>query len=940
MAELEDTIALGSTKPARAAPRAASSLAYLVYTSGSSGAPKGVMIEQRGLSNHLASLISELGLTSRDVIAQTAPQSFVISVWQFLAGPMAGARVHVCGNAVVQDPILLAREIEREGITVLEIVPSLLRVILERMDEAAIQRAFSKLRVLISTGEPLPVELCRAWFARCPTVPLINAYGASECSDDVSLHRLTKAPAATTINVPVGAALPNTQLYVLDPNLEPQPAGVVGELCIGGAGVGRGYINDPAQSRERFIPDPFARETGARLYRTGDLARRRADGTIECLGRADHQVKVRGYRVELKEIETTLADHPDLRTGIVEPRRDTNGDVRLIAHVVAKAGSRASASELRDFLKSRLPGHAIPSAFLFLDQIPLNAHGKLDRSALRAPAQQETAGPEVAVPARRFTEKVLSDIWIDLLKVESLGVTDNFFDLGGHSLLAGRTMARVARALGVSLPIKTIFEAPTVEELARRVDEAIAAKPRKPEASVARLAESGPPTLSIAQDQIMRIEQNLPNLPLFNLPFAFQLDGPIDPRKLAQAIDDVVRRHESLRTAFGWNGEEPVSRIMAPDTVGTVLTVETIGDGYPHRNKRRKALELRKIKLLMQRETYIPIDIGRAPLLRARLLRLHDEDHVLLLTLHHAIADGWSIGVLFEELSNRYAALAGHPSVPLPELPLAFSDVARWQRWWCGTEAARRQAAEWTDALRGAGPVFDGEPSPSASTGHHPVSLEPELIARLTAFAGQHNGTLFMCLLTGLKTLLLARTGRTDISVATAMANRTQPDTERIVGPFENTVIVRTKITPELSFAQALGRVRQSVLDAHARQELPFNILADHLEQEGIDPASLLQVYFTLQNPLRQPLDLPNITVRSTGNVAREGQPVLPIDQTWLSLMLKERPTGITGSCNYKTDLLDGGTIGAWMEDLVALLAAAVAQPNTPLDRLLDRRAA
>lgn len=945
VAELEDAIAPGVTKPARAARRTASSLAYLIYTSGSSGAPKGVMIEQRGLSNHLASLISELNLSARDVIAQTAPQSFVISVWQFLAGPMVGARVHVCGTAIVRDPILLAREIEREGITVLEIVPSLLRVILDRMDEAQVRRAFARLRLLISTGEPLPIDLCKAWFARCPKVPLINAYGASECSDDVSLHRLTKAPATDTGHVPVGAPLPNTQLYVLDANLQPQPVGVTGELCIGGAGIGRGYVNDPAQNRQRFLPDPFSRKASSRLYRTGDLARRRADGTIECLGRADHQVKVRGYRIELKEIENALADHPDVRAGIVEPRREASGDVRLIAHIVARSGSRSSASELRDFLKSRLPGHAIPSAFLFLDQVPLNAHGKIDRTALPAPAQQETSGADVAVPARRFTEKVLSDIWIDLLKVESLGVTDNFFDLGGHSLLAGQVMARVARALGVSLPIKTIFEAPTIDELARRVDEAVAAKPRKPAASFARLAtaslaEGSPPTLSIAQDQMLRIEQNLQGLPLFNLPFAFRLQGPLILAALAQAIDDIVRRHESLRTHFGWSGGEPVSRVAAPGALGRVLTVETIGDGQPHNNKRRTALELRKIDLLIEQETYTPIDTTRAPLLRARLLRLHDGDHVLLLTLHHAVVDGWSIGVLFEEISNRYAALAGYRSVPLPKPPPAFSDVARWQRWWCGTDAARRQAADWTENLRGAPPLFEGESSPGPSRGHHPVSLERELIGRLAAFASQHNCTLFICLLTGLKALLLARTGRNDISIATAMANRAQPDTDRIVGTFENTVIVRTKITPELSFAQAVARVRESVLDAHARQELPFNILADHLEQEGVNPASLLQVYFTLQNPLRRPLDLPDLTTASIGNIAREGQPVLPIDQTWLSLMLKERSTGITGSCNYKSELLDGATVGQWMEDLVALLGAALVQPNAPLGRLLNRRAA
>ncbi|QIO35997.1 non-ribosomal peptide synthetase [Bradyrhizobium sp. 1(2017)] len=950
VAELEDVVAPAAAKPVRAAPRAASSLAYLVYTSGSSGAPKGVMIEQRGLSNHLASLISELGLSARDVIAQTAPQSFVISVWQFLAAPMAGARVHICGNATVQDPILLAQEIEHEGITVLEIVPSLLRVVVERMNEARVRRAFARLRLLISTGEPLPVDLCNAWFARCPKVPLINAYGASECSDDVSLHRLTKAPAAATGNVAVGAPLPNTQLHVLDANLQPLPLGVTGELCIGGAGVGRGYINDPAQSRQRFLPDPFSHRTGSRLYRTGDLARRRADGTIECLGRADHQVKIRGYRIELKEIENVLAGHPNVHAGIVEARREASGDVRLVAHIVARPGNTSNASELREFLKSRLPGHAVPSAFLFLDQVPLNAHGKLDRSALPAPAQQEVSGPDVALPARGFTEKVLSDIWIDLLKVESIGVTDNFFDLGGHSLLAGQTMARIARALGVSLPIKTIFEAPTIKELGRQVDAAVAAKPRKRAARGARSIETtraetrptegGPPAPSIAQDQMLRIEQNLPGLPLFNLPFAFSLKGPLDRAALAQAIDDIVGRHESLRTSFNWNGEEPTSHVVAPGIIGPALTVETIGDGHPHNNKRRRALELRKINLLIEQETFAPIDATRAPLLRARLLRLHDDDHVLLLTLHHAIVDGWSIGVLFEELSTRYAALAGYPSVPLPKPPPAFSDVARWQRWWCGTGAARRQAADWTEDLRGAGPVFDGASSPGASTGHHPVSLEPELVNRITAFAGQHNATLFMCLLAGLKALLLARTGRTDIVVTTAMANRAQPDTDRIVGPFENTVIVRSEITPELSFGQALARVRRSVLDAHVRQELPFSILADHLEREGIDPASLLQVYFTLQNPLRQPLALPDLATESIGNIAREGQPVLPIDQTWLSLMLKERPAGITGSCNYKRELLDDHMVRTWMKDLVILLAAAIARPDMPLGRLLARRAA
>jgi amino acid adenylation domain-containing protein len=939
VAELEDLAGSGAAKPMKPVRRAPSSLAYLIYTSGSSGSPKGVMIEQRGLSNHLASVIGELDLSPRDVIAQTAPQSFVISVWQYLAGPMAGARVHIASNETVQDPILLAREIAREGVTILEIVPSLLRVVLDRAEEEPVRRAFAGLRLLISTGEALSTDLCGAWFARFPRVPLVNAYGASECSDDVSLHRLTKAPAAAG-TVPVGAPLPNTQLYVLDGHLQPQPIGVVGELCIGGAGVGRGYINDPAQSRQRFLPDPFSAHAGARLYRTGDLARRLADGTIECLGRADHQVKVRGYRVELKEIEHALGEHADVRAAIVEPRRDANGDIRLIAHIAARDGHQISASNLRDVLKSRLPGHAIPSAFLFLDDVPLNAQGKIDRSALLAAGQHDAPAAGGAVPARRFTEKVLSDIWMDLLKVESLGITDNFFDLGGHSLLAGRAMARVARAVGVSLPIRTIFEAPTVEELARRVDDALATQTPKASVDIPHLAESGPPPLSLEQIQMIEMERELPDLPLFNLPFAFRLQGPLDVDALTQTFEELVRRHESLRTAFGWSGDEPVSRIVAPADVAPVLSVGRIGSGRAA-DKRLKALQLRKIKLLAEQEARIPIDTTRAPLMRARLLRLQADVHVLLLTIHHAIADGWSIGVLFEEISKQYAALIGRPAGPLNDPPPAFSDVARWQRWWCGTDAARRQIAEWTETLRGAAPVFDGaDVPPGPPSAHHPVRFDGAFVARLTAFATGQNGTLFMCLLTGLKALLLARTGRTDLCVATAMANRTQPDTDRIVGPFENTVIVRTRIEPELSFAQAFARVRQSVLDAHARQEVPSDMLAARLHDEGIDPASLAQVYFTLQNPLRQPIDLPDVTVRSIANVAREGQPVLPIDQTWLSLMLKERPTGITGSCNYKRDLLSGRTVGAWMDDMLAILDDAIARPNVPLARLIDRAAA
>jgi amino acid adenylation domain-containing protein len=942
---LEDLVEVVPSRPKRHAPYAPSSLAYLIYTSGSTGVPKGVMIEQRGLLNHLVSLISELKLSAADVIAQTAPQSFVISVWQFLAGLMVGARVHICTNEIVSDPALLAQEISREGVTVLQIVPSLLREILQRAANEPGLRAFGRLRLLISTGESLSADLCQAWFRHFPNVPVVNAYGSSECSDDVALHRLAVAP-ALSVNVPIGHAIPNTSLYVLDAHSQPVPIGLVGELCVGGAGVGRGYLNDPEQTQRKFCRDPFTGRRDARLYRTGDFGRWRADGTLECLGRIDQQVKIRGYRVELKEVERALLEYPDVRAAVVSPRDEAGGETRLVAHIVAAAARRPRLDDVREFLKARLPSYMIPASFLLLERMPVTAHGKVDRSALRTIDQGESIAGDAPVAPRHATEKALADIWGDLLKVENISVTDNFFDLGGHSLLAGQALARVAKAFGVSLPIRAVFEAPTVEELARRIDAASERElPESPPIELARTKDSGPRTTSITQEQMIRIERELPGLPQFNLPFALRLQGPLNVDALGQGLIELVRRHEALRTGFTWINEQPAALIVPAESVGTVLDVE---------NARRRtaagpaaqALQLKRARLLAEQEAWTPFDIARAPLLRARLLRLGKGDHVLLLTMHHAVVDGWSIGILFEEISKLYAALAGGLQEVLAEPSLEFSQAARWQRWWCTTGSAARQLAYWKKNLRDASPVFragsDGAGArPGSPSAHQPVRLSKDIIARLSAFSGSEDGTLFMTLLTGLKALLLVRTGRHDICVATAMANRAQPDTDRVIGPFENTAIIRTRMDPELSFRQAFGRVRQAILEAHARQELPFNVLAARLaEEEGIDPASLIQVYFTLQNPLRQPLKLPDIAVRPLGNAYREGQPVLPINETWLTLMLKERPSEIVGSCSYKCELFETGAIKQWMEDFAAILAGGAARPDAPLGRLLDREPA
>jgi hypothetical protein len=556
------------------------------------------------------------------------------------------------------------------------------------------------------------------------------------------------------------------------------------------------------------------------------------------------------------------------------------------------------------------------------------------------PQRERIARDEMVAP-RHFTEEVLSDIWIDLLKIESIGVCDNFFDLGGYSLLAGQVLARVAKAFGVSLPIRAVFEAPTIEALAKRIDEAAETQSYKPALQIARSEENGARLVSIAQDQMMRTEQHLPGLPQFNLPFAFRVQGPLNIAALKRSLVEVMRRHESLRTGFAWVNEQPVAVIMPPDDIDSSMAVEDLTTKKVIDDERVRTLRLKKAKLQAEQEAWTPFDLARAPLLRTRLLRLAAEDHVLLMTMHHIIADGWSIGVLFEEISKLYSAFANGRPHQLPKPALQYSDLARWERWWCTTDAAARQLAYWRENLREAPPVFRTAGGAAVArlslrSAHEPVHLPEDSIARLSAFSRTHGGSLFMSLLTGLKALLLARTGCKDICVATAMANRSQPGTDRVIGQFENTTIIRTSMDPNLPFREAFGRVRDAILEAHARQELPFDILAARLSEDGLDPASLIQVYFTLQNPLRQSLALPDIAVQSFGNVYREGQPVLPIDHAWLSLMLKERPSGITGSCNYKSNLFKRGAVTHWMKDFTMILSNAVANPEAPLRRLLN----
>ncbi|WP_208338929.1 non-ribosomal peptide synthetase, partial [Aetokthonos hydrillicola] len=446
-------------------------LAYVIYTSGSTGTPKGAMLQHRGMLNHLYAKVHDLQLSPQDVVAQTAPVSFDISVWQFLVALLAGGRVEIIRDEMVADPAQLLTIVERQSISILEIVPSLLRMMLQEIElDACGKPELSKLRWLLLTGEALPPQLCRQWLGYYPSIPMMNAYGPTECSDDVTHYPIYHPPQTDVLNLPIGRPVLNTQLYILDPHLQPVPIGVPGELYVGGVGVGLGYLNKPELTQKAFIPNPFAQETGSRLYKTGDKARYLPDGHIEFLGRIDYQVKIRGFRIELGEIEAVLAQHPLVQEVVVIARADQPGNQHLVAYVVSNTEFDAISTQLRSFLKDKLPNYMIPSAIVCLEEMPLTPNGKVDRRALPSPDMRQSLATSF-VPPQTPTQEILADLWIQVLGVEKVGIHNNFFELGGHSLLATQVISRLRSLFGVDLPLRCFFEEPTVAGLGESINQ-------------------------------------------------------------------------------------------------------------------------------------------------------------------------------------------------------------------------------------------------------------------------------------------------------------------------------------------------------------------------------------------------------------------------------------------------------------------------------------
>ncbi|HVG44784.1 MAG TPA: amino acid adenylation domain-containing protein, partial [Longimicrobium sp.] len=800
-------------------------MAYLIYTSGSTGRPKGAMVTHGGLHNMAAAQREAFGMAPGTRLLQFVSFSFDVAMADILATLGNGCTlVMATRESLLPGKPLLATLAERR-VNAVEMPPSVWSVLPEA--------GLPELRTVAAGGEALPPDVVARWSRGRR---LVNAYGPTEATVYATFARLRGEMA----RVPLGVPLPGTRVHVVDRAFHESAIGVPGEIWVGGAGVARGYLGRPGMTADRFLPDPFSTVPGGRLYRTGDLGRWNPDGTLDYLGRIDHQVKVRGFRIEPGEVEAALAALPGVRDAIVALRDAPAGDRRLVGYV-SSSSPDLSPVEMRASLRRVLPAHMVPAELVVLEAFPLTPNGKVDRRALPEPAWG-TAHPRGEAP-RTLTETAVAAVWREVLGVDEVGRGDNFFAAGGHSLLAARVAARLRRAVGVELPLREIFDAPTLEALAARIDVELARGPDVEAPPIVPVPRDRPLPLSFAQERLWFVHRLHPRAALYNMPVSLRLSGALDADALHRALDEIVRRHEALRTVFRRGEAGPVQVVLPPSSIPLPL-FDLAGRADGEEEARRIADE----------DARTPFDLENGPLLRLALLRRADDDHTLLVDMHHVVSDGWSMGRFHAELAALYAAFAAGEESPLPELPVQYADFAAWQRSWLRGEVLERQLGYWKGRLAGAPalelPEDHPRPAvPGLNGAGCDAPLPAEAVARLEEAAREEGATPFMAMLAVACALLHRWTGQDDIVVGTVVAGRTRAETEALIGFFVNTLALRTDLSGDPTFRELLRRVRQVTLEAYAHQELPFEKLVDELKVErSLSRPPLVQVAFTVHD--------------------------------------------------------------------------------------------
>ena len=896
-------------------------LAYVIYTSGSTGTPKGVAVRHRNLVNYTAYVRGWLDLEKRSEPLHFATVSTLgadLGNTCIYPSLVSGGCLHIIAHDAAADSQRLREYMSRHPMDILKIVPSHLMALLN----AGGDREVLPRKYLVMGGEALTVSLVEKIAAAGGSCEVLNHYGPTETTVGSLTLRLNdydwRNSASQTI--PIGRPIANTRVYVLDPLGKPVPVGVAGELYIAGDGVAAGYVNQPERTDERFVPEGFGHAANSKMYRTGDMVRYLATGEVEFLGRMDDQVKIRGFRIELGEIEAVLLRHSGVKQAAVLAVPDPQGEKALVAYVVGAAGN----DELRSHMRGLLPDYMMPSAIIDLPKFPLNANGKIDRQALPKPEDVQAARKEPVSP-RTPSEEVIAAVWSEVLRRDGIGVEDNFFEIGGHSLLATQIASRLREHFRIPVAVRTVFETPTIAELAKRLDIARREEQGLVPPPITPVPRGGALPLSYAQERLWVLDQMEPNSPLYNIPRSLRIRGSLHIAALEAALNEIVRRHESQRTTFAVKDGHPM-QVIAP-SLTIPLEVQDL-TGTPESGREAEA---RRIAI---EESMRPFDLVKGPLVRARLLQLASDDHVLLLTMHHIISDAWSAGIFLQEMGVLYEAFcAGLPS-PLPGVVLQYADYATQEREWLQGPVLEKQLAFWRERLKGVPSVLDlplDRPRPNARTfaGAFETFHIPLEELRGLKELGRHEGaTLFMTLMAGFQAMLLRYTGQEQIVVGTDLANRTTAETERMIGFFINLLAVRNDLSGEPTFRELLARVRDGLLEAYAHHEVPFPKIVQEVQPErSATHNPIVQVLFVMQNTPRGKREL-------AGAKLEPFEVPVTTSKFDMAVFVGEKPDELVGYWVYSTELFDHATIQRMVRHFGNLLRSAVSQPDTRLSAL------
>ncbi|CAO3572922.1 unnamed protein product [Mortierella alpina] len=909
--------------PPRVADLSSQNLAYVIYTSGTTGKPKGVMVEHQGVVNLVVSQQPLLNISTSSRFTQFLSISFDPSVWETFATLSFGGVLHVLQEDVRRDFRQLWAYLQLNQITHAIFTPAVIQ-------DCEGLPPLESMSTLLIGGEALSGALVRRVGDLVPNAAIINEYGPTEASIAALSWTYVEGGLIGDDIVPIGHPLSSKRVYILDEFGLPLPLGVAGELYLGGVGVARGYLNRPDLSAEKFVMDPFSREPGARMYKTGDMAKYHTDGRVICLGRNDDQIKIRGFRVELGEIEARLVEYPQVSEAAVVPL-GKGGNMRLVAYVIARdegeveqhsdrsqsASSTELATSLRTHLLAKLPDYMVPSAFVRLSSFPVTTNGKLDRRALPAPNEDDYAREAYEAPQGEV-ETALASIWCELLQLKRVSRNDSFFALGGHSLLAVRLVNRVS-TLGATVAISTLFASPSLSAFASRVQEQLAQEESSVMA-ITPVSRDNDLPLSFAQQRLWFLAQLGGVSDTYHMPLALRLQGQVNQVALESSLSELCNRHEALRSVFVTvNGQAHV-KILPPGGL-SIRKVDLRGAAD-------QEIQLRQ---WMDKETHASFDLEQGPLVRASLIQTQDDECVLLITQHHIVSDGWSVGIMLRELSQLYTAFCSGESSPLSPLRIQYPDYAAWQRKWLSGDQLKSQSEYWRTALSGA-PVLLDLPTDHPRPAHQSfkgdrvtIAWDADITRAVKQLSQRHGVTLFMTILSAWSAVLSHLSGQDDVVIGTPNANRNHPEIESLIGFFVNTLALRIDLSGKPTTQELLERVRRSTLAALNHQDLPFEQVVEAVQPpRKMDHTPLFQVMFAWQNNEDDDLELP-------------GLQVTPCDLDYdaakfdLTLSLWEEDSGIGGNLEYSTALFDRTTIERHVGYVHAMLLAMTTDDEQPV---------